>query len=263
MRARAPAGSRRAWQQGHWSCSGASALELAVTRLNPLQGQSTENQAMQQAASQLPVQVDPTQLQYIRLPDGTFQAVLPKLPAQTIAGDLQPATVGSAQAEQSTMQTMTIPGQQQVAQPITQQFSQSSTPQQILPQGPQHNVQQLMPQPVQIQQQAPQQQAQVQIQTGVGTAQPTPMGRVPRQGPQQGGRPSPPQANLPAPPAHEAPRNSQPAAANNHHNGSGAPIETLFVDCIPLEMTKRELAHIFRPFGGFKVRMVHPGQRCH
>jgi hypothetical protein len=29
--------------------------------------------------------------------------------------------------------------------------------------------------------------------------------------------------------------------------------ETLYVDDIPLDMSKRELSHIFRPFGGYKV----------
>ena len=30
--------------------------------------------------------------------------------------------------------------------------------------------------------------------------------------------------------------------------------ETVFVDNLPEDITRRELAHIFRPFAGFKVR---------
>lgn len=36
--------------------------------------------------------------------------------------------------------------------------------------------------------------------------------------------------------------------------------QTLYVDDVPLDMQKRELCHIFRPFGGFKVRPIY--SRC-
>lgn len=41
-----------------------------------------------------------------------------------------------------------------------------------------------------------------------------------------------------------------------------APNETLYVQNLPQDVTKRELAHIFRPFLGFTVSFVSAGCRC-
>lgn len=39
--------------------------------------------------------------------------------------------------------------------------------------------------------------------------------------------------------------------------------ETLYVEDVPTDMTKRELSHIFRPFGGFKVRAYNSTAICY
>lgn len=51
-----------------------------------------------------------------------------------------------------------------------------------------------------------------------------------------------------------------PALPGDHHPSTDGPgdlpanaSQTLYVDDVPLDMQKRELCHIFRPFGGFKV----------
>lgn len=55
----------------------------------------------------------------------------------------------------------------------------------------------------------------------------------------------------------------QPVAELEPAVGAHLDPSTLFIDEVPGDMTKRELAHIFRPFGGFKVRCsASAHQRC-
>jgi RNA recognition motif. (a.k.a. RRM, RBD, or RNP domain) len=55
-----------------------------------------------------------------------------------------------------------------------------------------------------------------------------------------------------------SPRGAEPTTSAQQTPVKAGPtssldVSTLFVDNLPADMTKRELAHIFRPFGGFKV----------
>ena len=197
------------------------------------------------------------------MPDGTFQAVKVAPAEDSSAANVNQPTAPQVQ-----------PAQQQ-APPQQQQQQQTSTQQQpqimqgmVLVQGP-GGVQMLVPQaslqsatngqqnnqqPLQLQvpgNQAASARVQPPAQPPAALAQ-TPATYAPSQPPSMAppgggpagvaGGPPPPMQEPVAPPA-------KPAAPAVPPNAC----ETLYVDDVPLDMSKRELAHIFRPFGGFKV----------
>lgn len=182
--------------------------------------------------------------QYIRLADGTFQAVSRQqiVPVQSSA---QPAAFQQSVGAQARVQAQgmhvppgaTIVGQGSNGGPINmQQISQHS-----------NDTYEGMPQ---------QGQASMQPQARPLQGNTGPLAQPPMQMAQPSPPPSQPQGGPmsrsagPVPPQLQPPRGEGPPSAVGP---SAAAQETLYVDDIPLDMSKRELSHIFRPFGGYKV----------
>jgi hypothetical protein len=221
-----------------------------------MQGQAQEAASTPHVVQPAPATVDASQIQYIRLADGTFQAVAP----QQI---LSASAVHNLQLQQAQPQPQQPPPQPQPPLATTQQVR----PRPVVPVAMQgaSGVAVSMPQ--------------VQPQQGESLVQVQPAGQAPfaatgtqrqRQVPggAVGAQPAQPPPQLQPPtqlmrPPGPTPPQIQPYRTQQEGGtaqGPPGPVaspahahETLYVDDIPLDMSKRELSHIFRPFGGYKV----------
>jgi hypothetical protein len=218
-----------------------------VQQVCSVQGQVPESQPVQTMSSSTPVRVEAQQqVQYVRLADGSFQAIMQQMPIQaSSATDTQQASSQATLQQQQGMapgMAFAMQGQsgtqmqmmQAVPQPHTSTVSGSVIPQQS--QGmPQQQMQYLQ-----------QQQQQLPSAAGMAMTQQLP-GHMQQQ---NGGQP------LPAakPPLTALPQEVLPSAKSAANAVPANAQETLYIDDIPLDMSKRELSHIFRPFGGYKVR---------
>ena len=206
--------------------------------------------------------IDPKQIQYVRLPDGSFQAIVQQPLAQQQSQ--QPSQQQPPPLQSGMPQALaTAPQQHQ------QQHQQQQQQQQQLPpsngnvayiQGPNGIPMQVI--------QAPQQGASQNVPgggqqhdllgpQGQGMQPMQPMSsRAPAGGPTgSSGIPSGDMmhgaAGQGGPVLNEPPPAAKPQQPLNVPANA---VETLYVDDIPMDMSKRELAHIFRPFGGYKAR---------
>jgi hypothetical protein len=231
-----------------------------------MQGQAQDFPKTPQVVQPTPATIDTSQIQYIRLADGTFQAVTP----QQI---LSASAVQSLQNQQPQPQPQQQ--QQQQQQPLQlqppQAVSQQSRPRPVMPVAMQgaSGVAVSMPQGESLVQMQPTNQspfaptgAQRQLpqvpggSVGTQPAQPPPQLQPPTQLMRPPG---------PIPPQSQPYRAQQEGGAVQAPPGPIAPPahahETLYVDDVPLDMSRRELSHIFRPFGGYKVPLC-PALLC-
>lgn len=181
--------------------------------------------------------------QYIRLADGTFQAVTRQqiVSAGAIPGSAQSGVMQQPAAVQARPQA-----QGMSVQPGATIVGPSPISVQQAPSGNDgYDAMHQQGQPMMQPQGRP-------VQSSAGSLAQPPM-QVTQPAPppaqQQGGPMS--RSSGPVPPQMQPPRGE---AAPGSMGPPQSAQETLYVDDIPLDMSKRELSHIFRPFGGYKVR---------